>query len=155
MSNGFTIRTCEGGLKMRFNLLKAVSVVSLMLLGAGAMASADAAEEAEAALPAMAGDAEAGGKIFVKCRVCHAVEKDVSKIGPSLYGVFGRKAGTLASYTNYSDQMKASGVLWNEQSISEFIKSPRTYIKNTRMLFVGLRDEQDIANLLAHLKSIQ
>ncbi len=118
-------------------------------------ANAAKAANAQTAAGAAAGNAEAGGKTFIKCGVCHAVEKDVSKIGPSLYGVVGRKAGTLESYPNYSDQMKASGVVWDENTIAEFVKNPRTFIKNTRMLFIGLKNDQEIANLVAYLKSIK
>ena len=75
------------------------------------------------------------------------------KVGPSLYGVFGRKAGTLASYTLYSDAMKASGVVWSEETIRELVKAPRTYVKGTRMIFLGLKDEKEIADMLAYLKS--
>ena len=117
--------------------------------------NAETAANAATAAGAAAGNAEAGGKTFIKCGVCHAVEKDVSKIGPSLYGVIGRKAGTLASYPNYSDQMKASGVVWDENTIAEFVKNPRTFIKNTRMLFIGLKNDQEIANLVAYLRSIK
>ena len=106
-----------------------------------------------AAGPSFAGDVEAGKKTFVKCSVCHTLEKDVSKIGPSLHGVFGRKAGTLASYALYSEAMKNSGVVWSEETIRELVKAPRTYIKGTRMIFLGLRDDEEIAGLLAYIKS--
>lgn len=163
---------------MRSTLLN-VTALSLMLFGAvatvnaetpadaaaGAKANVEAGDKAgveagaeakaDAAAGAMAGDAEAGKRAFIKCGVCHAVEKDVSKIGPSLHGVIGRKAGTLASYPNYSDQLKASGVVWDEKTIAEFVKNPRTFIKNTRMLFIGLKDDKEIANLLAYLNTVK
>ncbi len=104
---------------------------------------------------AAAADVEAGKKTFIKCQVCHAVEKDVSRIGPSLHGVFGRKAGTLASFPNYSDQIKASGIVWDEKTITEFVKNPRSFIPNTRMLFLGLKNDAEISNLLVYLKSVQ
>ncbi len=122
---------------------------------AGAKVDAKADAAADSTAGAMAGDAEAGKRVFIKCGVCHAVEKDVSKIGPSLHGVMGRKAGTLASYPNYSDQLKASGVVWDEKAIIEFVKNPRTFIKNTRMLFIGLKDDKEIANLLAYLNTVK
>ena len=97
--------------------------------------------------------AENGKKIFVKCGVCHSIEKDVSKVGPSLYQVLGRKAGTLVSFTLYSQAIRDSGVVWDEKTVAEFLKSPRAYIKGTRMIFVGLKSEKEIADLLAYLKS--
>lgn len=100
-------------------------------------------------------DVENGKKVFVKCGVCHSIEKDVPKVGPSLYDVFGRKAGTLSSFSMYSDAMKNSGVVWNDQTIAEFLKSPREYIKGTRMIFIGLKDDKTIADLLAYMKSIK
>ena len=100
-------------------------------------------------------DLEAGKKAFIKCQVCHTVKKDISKIGPSLHGVFGRKAGTLASFTAYSEPMKASGIVWDEKIIAEFLKSPLTYVPKTKMLFLGFKDDTKIANLLAYLKSVQ
>ncbi len=83
------------------------------------------------------------------------VDKDVNRIGQSLYGIFGRKAGALASYPNYSEQMKASGVVWDEEAIGTLVKNPRAFIPKTKMLFVGLKDNAEIANLLAYLKSVQ
>lgn len=150
---------------MRSTLLTLAAASWLALFGAVAAANAETAEKAAAKVEgqaagqtagkAPAGDAAAGATTFIKCKVCHTVEKDVSKIGPSLHGIFGRKAGTLASFTNYSDPMKNSGVVWDEKSIAEFVKNPRTFIKNTRMLFIGLKDDQEIANLLAYLKSVK
>ena len=146
--------TSSVAVALSFALFGAVATVNAET-AANAATAANAQTAAGAAAGAAAGDAEAGGKTFIKCGVCHAVEKDVSKIGPSLYGVVGRKAGTLASYPNYSDQMKASGVVWDENTIAEFVKNPRTFIKNTRMLFIGLKNDQEIANLVAYLKSIK
>ena len=131
------------------NFRTKIFAASLALSGV-AVGPAFAAGDAEA----LAGDAEAGKKVFVKCQVCHSLEKDVPKVGPSLYGVFGRKAGTLASYPLYTDAMKESGVVWNEDTIRELVKAPRTYVKGTRMIFLGLKDEKEIADMLAYLKSV-
>lgn len=100
-------------------------------------------------------NAENGKKVFVKCGACHSVEKDVSKVGPSLHGIIGRKAGTLASFKSpYSQAMKDSGIEWTEENIAKFLKAPRSFIKGTRMIFIGLKDDKAIADLLAYLKSV-
>ena len=101
-----------------------------------------------------AADLENGKKIFVKCGICHAIEKDAAKVGPSLHGVHGRKAGTLASFKLYSKAMKESDVTWSDETIAAFLKSPRDYIKGTRMIFAGLKDDKSIADLLAYIKSL-
>lgn len=98
-------------------------------------------------------DVDNGKKIFVKCGICHSIEKDAAKVGPSLHGVLGRKAGTLASFKLYSKAMKESEVVWSDKTIAEFLKSPRDYIKGTRMIFAGLKDDKAIADLLAYIKS--
>ena len=106
------------------------------------------------ASPVLAGDLEKGEKTFIKCKVCHTVEKDVSKIGPSLYGVFGRKSGSLESFPNYSDSMKSADIIWDDKAIREFLKAPRTYIANTKMIFIGIKNDEEIDNLLAYLRSV-
>ena len=104
--------------------------------------------------PAVADDLAKGEKTFIKCKVCHAVEKDVSKIGPSLYGVFGRKAGSLESFANYSDAIKSTDIVWSDETIRELVKAPRTYIAGTKMIFIGIKDDKEIDNLLTYLKSV-
>ena len=104
--------------------------------------------------PAVAGDLEKGKTTFVKCGICHAVEKDVSKIGPSLYGVFGRKAGSLESFPNYSDAIKSTDIVWGDDTIRELLKAPRTYIPGTKMIFIGIKSDEEIDNLLAYLKTV-
>lgn len=104
---------------------------------------------------ALAGNAENGKKVFIKCGACHSVEKDVPKVGPSLFNVVGRKAGTLASFKLYSPAMKETDIVWDEKSIAEFMKSPRSYIKGTRMIFIGLKDEEQITDLIAYLKTLK
>ena len=104
--------------------------------------------------PVVAGDLAKGEKTYIKCKICHTVEKDVSKIGPSLYGVYGRKSGTLASFPNYSDAMKSADIVWSDETIREFLKAPRTYVANTKMLFIGIQNDKEIDDLLAYLKSI-
>lgn len=98
-----------------------------------------------------AGDAASGEKVFVKCKVCHDVAPDVSKIGPSLYGVMGRTAGTLESYAGFSDAMKSSGLVWDEATLKEFLKSPLTNLKGTKMAFIGLKNEQELDDVIAYM----
>ncbi len=97
------------------------------------------------------GDAENGGKVFNQCKACHAVDEAKNKIGPHLVGIFGRPAGSVEDF-KYSEAMKESGITWNEETIAAFLADPRGYIKGNRMAFVGLKKEEDIADLIAYLK---
>jgi cytochrome c len=97
------------------------------------------------------GDAAAGEKVFNKCKACHVADEPQNRVGPHLVGLFGRQAGSVEGF-KYSDAMKGSGVTWSEETVSEYIADPRGYIKGNRMAFVGLKDEEDIANLVAYLK---
>jgi cytochrome c len=97
------------------------------------------------------GDAEAGEKVFNKCKACHVADEPQNRVGPHLVGLFGRQAGSVEGF-KYSDAMKESGVTWDEETIAEYIADPRGYIKGNRMAFVGLKDEEEIADLIAYLK---
>jgi cytochrome c len=97
------------------------------------------------------GDPAKGKQIFAKCQVCHSIEAGVNKLGPSLHGVFGRKAGTLAGY-NYTDAMKNSGFTWDEAGLDKYLTNPRKVVPGTRMVFVGLPKEQDRLDVIAYLK---
>jgi cytochrome c len=97
------------------------------------------------------GDAEAGEKVFNKCKACHVADEPQNRVGPHLVGLFGRQAGSVEGF-KYSDAMKESGVTWDEATIAEYIADPRGYIKGNRMAFVGLKDEEEIADLIAYLK---
>jgi cytochrome c len=105
------------------------------------------------ASPAVAQDAEAGKKVFNKCKTCHEVEQTKNKVGPHLVGIVGRKSGSIEDF-KYSDGMKNMGIVWNEATIAEYMKSPKDSVKGNKMTFAGLKDEQEIANLIAYLKSV-
>lgn len=98
------------------------------------------------------GDAAQGEKVFNKCKACHAVDQPQNKVGPHLVGVFGREAGSVEGY-RYSDAMKESGITWNDETIAAYLADPRGYIKGNRMAFVGLKNQEEIADLIAYLKA--
>jgi cytochrome c2 len=103
--------------------------------------------------PAMAGDIEAGEKVFKKCKACHVVDQEKNKTGPHLVNIFGRAAGSLESYTKYSTAMKESGIVWNDETLDAYLENPRKYVKGTKMAFGGLKKEDDRLNVIAYLKS--
>jgi cytochrome c len=72
-------------------------------------------------------------------------------VGPELNGLFGRKAGSAPGF-NYSEANKGSGITWDEATFREYIKNPKAKIPNTKMVFAGLSDDQDIDDLIAYLK---
>ena len=102
---------------------------------------------------AQAGDAEKGKKVFKKCAACHLGDKEKHKTGPHLVNLFGREAGSLESYKKYSKAIKASGIIWDDETIDGFIAKPRSYLKGTKMAYAGLKKEADRANVIAYLKT--
>ncbi|CDN57550.1 Cytochrome c2 (plasmid) [Neorhizobium galegae bv. officinalis bv. officinalis str. HAMBI 1141] len=120
----------------------------ILLIGASivAVSSFDAA--------AQEGDATAGATVFKKCATCHIVDSDTNKVGPSLNKLFGRKAGTHPNFA-YSTGMKEAGdggLVWDEATLRDYLHNPKAKVKGTKMTFVGLKDEQEITNLIAYLK---
>jgi len=101
------------------------------------------------------GDAAKGEKVFRKCKACHAVgENAKNKVGPQLNNVIGRTAGTADGF-KYSKAMITSGgdgLVWDEETLTEYLKSPKTYIPKNRMAFAGLRKDDDLADVIAYLK---
>jgi len=109
-------------------------------------------------LPAQAeGDAAAGKKIFNKCMACHDATADKDKVGPSLVGVVGRKAGSRESFqAKYSEAMKAAGaggLVWDEANLTEYITNPKAKVPGNKMAFPGLKAAADVANVIAYLKA--
>lgn len=102
---------------------------------------------------AFTGNIDAGKKVFVKCLACHAVAEGQNKVGPSLYGIVGRPAGSVPGF-NYSAANKNSGITWTEQVMFEYLKAPQQYIKGTKMVFPGLPSGQDRADVITYLKSV-
>jgi cytochrome c len=101
-----------------------------------------------------AGDAAAGKTVFQKCSACHAVGPDaVNKAGPVLNGIVGQKAGEMPADYPFSDAMKNSGLTWDEATLAAYLKSPRKVVPGTKMTFAGLPRAQDIANVIAYLKT--
>lgn len=104
--------------------------------------------------PAAAQDVAAGATAFQgQCGVCHSADKPAkNKIGPSLLGVVGRKAGTVAGF-NYSSAMKAYGQAWGAANLDAFLTAPSKAVPGTNMTFVGVKDAAKRANIIAYLKA--
>ena len=101
---------------------------------------------------AAAQDAAAGEKVFVKCRICHQIgEGAKNMVGPVLNGVVDRAAGKYPDY-HYSDANKNSGITWDEATLQEYLKDPKAKVPGTKMVFPGLKSDEDIANVIAYLK---
>jgi cytochrome c len=102
-----------------------------------------------------AGDAVAGRAAFNKCASCHQVGPNAkSGFGPHLTAIIGRPAAAAKDY-NYSDAMKKSGLVWDEKTLTAFIKAPTDTVPGTKMRFWGISNEKQIADMLAYLRSVQ
>ena len=104
--------------------------------------------------PAASADAPAKPIAFAACAACHSVSAGQNGIGPSLAGVFGRKAGTLAGY-DYSAAMKASGKTWDEATLDTFLTSPMVAVPGTRMTYMGQTDPAKRKALIEYLKTLK
>ena len=99
------------------------------------------------------GDPVAGEKVFAKCKACHVVEEATNRVGPTLNGVIGRVPGTVEGF-KYSKAMTEYGTdrVWDEETLAAYLHAPRDVVKGTRMAFAGLKDDADIANVIAYMK---
>jgi cytochrome c len=116
----------------------------IRLLVAAALAAAASAARAD-------GDAARGEKKFEECHSCHSLDRDAESVGPSLFGMFGRKAGEGADF-RYSPAMKRSGIVWAPQTIDTFIADPQAMVAANRMPYAGMPDAADRADLMAFLQ---
>jgi cytochrome c len=97
-------------------------------------------------------DLAAGEQSFRKCLPCHAVGADArNKVGPLLNGLDGRKTGTIPGYS-YTDANKNSDIVWSDATFKEYIIDPRAKMPGTKMVFPGIKNEKEIADLWAYLK---
>jgi cytochrome c len=98
------------------------------------------------------GDAEAGKKVFNKCKSCHTFDASKKKIGPHLNGVIDRAAGAVEGF-KYSKAMMESGLTWDEETLDKFLEKPKDLVKGTKMSMAGLKKEDDRENVIAYIKS--
>ncbi len=98
-----------------------------------------------------AGDAAAGEQSFKKCLPCHSIGPGAkNKVGPELNGLDGRKTGTAPNY-NYSSANKNSGLTWNKETFEKYISDPRAMIPGTKMIFPGIKSDNERDNLWAYI----
>ncbi|HZP78832.1 MAG TPA: c-type cytochrome [Pseudolabrys sp.] len=124
-------------MQARFVLMLSAAIATL-----AALPSATAAE----------GNAARGERVFRACSACHSLQPHKSMTGPSLAGIWNRKAGKSPSFSRYSAALKASGVVWNEQTLDQWIADPQRLVPGNEMTFPGVKDAQQRADLLAFLK---
>ena len=107
-----------------------------------------------AAGPCMAADVEAGKVTFKKCALCHTTEPGKNKIGPSLFGVVGRKSATLENF-NYSEAMKKFDHTWDEETLDTYLADPRATVPGTKMIFPGIKDKTERDDVIAYLETLK
>ena len=100
------------------------------------------------------GDAEHGARVFQVCAACHSTRPGENLTGPSLAGVWGRKAGTAPGFQRYSDAMKRSEITWNASTLDKWLTNPDAFIHGTAMMFPGLRDRRDREDVIAYLHAV-
>jgi cytochrome c len=91
---------------------------------------------------------------FGPCKACHKVEAGAKGIGPSLFGVVGRKAGTLEGFA-YSEGVKALGVTWDEEHLTKWITDPKAVVPGTKMAFPGIKKPEDVKAVIDYLKTLK
>jgi len=99
----------------------------------------------------MSQDAQKGASLFNQCQICHSIGPGAqNKIGPELNGLDGRPAGSVPNFA-YSDANKNSGITWSEASFKDYIKDPRAKVPGTKMVFAGIKNEQQVNDLWAYV----
>jgi cytochrome c len=106
------------------------------------------------ALPARAQNADAGKTAFKQqCGLCHDVAAGKNRVGPSLFGVVGRKSGTVDGF-HYSDANKGSGITWDEATLDKYLTDPRAVVPGTTMTYAGVKNDQTRHDIIAFLATL-
>ena len=103
---------------------------------------------------AAAGDADRGAKLFQNCAACHSATPGEHMTGPSLAGVWQRKAGSAEGFARYSDALKRSGAVWNEATLDAWLRSPAAFAPGNSMNVPGIADAGARSDLIAYLRAI-
>ena len=98
------------------------------------------------------GNGTRGQRIFGACAACHSLQPDQNMTGPSLAGLWNRKAGGLPSFARYSPALQSSNIIWNDKTLDDWIADPQHLVPGNQMTFVGIKDARQRADLLAFLK---
>lgn len=101
-----------------------------------------------------AGDPERGARGFQACMICHSVNAGEHSTGPSLANLLSRKAGTAEGFPHYSQALKDTNVIWNENNLDKWLDDPRRFIPGTSMAMQGIKDAQERSDLIAYLKAV-
>lgn len=102
-----------------------------------------------------AGNVAMGGTVFARCAICHDNHKNgANRIGPNLFGVVGRKAGSISGFT-YSSVMKNAGFTWTNEKLDAYVASPQTIVPGNKMAFAGISNVQQRADLIAYLDTLK
>lgn len=105
------------------------------------------------AVPADAADAERGEALYEKhCKVCHSLIPEHHKEGPSLYGIFGSRAGSAQFYGGYG-ALKGADFVWDEATLDRWLANPRTFGRKRTKMTLAIEDPDDRADIIAYLKS--
>jgi cytochrome c len=106
------------------------------------------------AAPALAaGDAERGANVYQACAGCHSLEPGRNYTGPSLAGLWGRNAGSLASFGRYSEALKRSSLVWNDATLDRWLRDPATFVPGNAMSFAGIGEAQVRTDLITFLRT--
>ena len=101
------------------------------------------------------GNAASGADLFKRCMVCHTTDKGgANRVGPNLFGVVGRKSGTLTGYA-YSRAMTGAGIVWSEANLAPYLMSPSTVVPGTKMTFPGFAQSQQAQDVAAYLATLK
>jgi cytochrome c len=102
----------------------------------------------------MAADVEAGKTAFKKCALCHTAEAGKNKIGPSLFGIVGRKSASLENF-NYSEAMKKFDHTWDAETLDTYLADPRATVPGTKMIFLGIKEKTERDDVIAYLETLK
>ena len=145
-------------------LVFALSLAALLSAGLSACGEPQPDVTVDAGDPAAATDGAAGGgsvsvalgsppPAFGICRSCHSVEKGQTVVGPSLFGVYGTRAGDVTGY-DFTPDLKSSGLVWNDATLDKWLTNPIGLVPGTRMGYAGQPDPEKRKLIIAYLKTL-